>query len=563
MLCPSRDPANGEEAENLQDVWVAKSGEDPRCWFRPDAPDNKAPWCHGRFPADDLLVPAATIREAKQAIIQRIRAQREWSRSEAALLWQQSRPSRAARYFEERMVRALEIRRSIASLPGTISDPQHLREFNELVREHSHPDILSAIRERWGMTERSLPRGCPFKDRTNHVTPGDHRCSCYRPADSELRYRRYLIRRWLRLDQIERWLARFPEGALDFVHRHETRERRWHLINLWIRVPEGRELFDAIPALAMALASGWCFRGRLEPHLFRSIRRLVRRKRVRILSWLGFPANPSTLKLLKSLPSNMISVPALLGLRRILTEGKFSSAQLLTLENPIDRNLLALLSEPVTPSLQVLRTISAGKPPADLLRRLFRDGSYMAGALGAEDAEQWLQALGRARGLGGLREVHDRITVANRNWQLRQVGLVRELMESGARLKAPLPGSVTISPLDTAQDITDEGEFMHHCLHSYLVGIVGGRYFAYSVNLAGEHATVGMTRTATGSSCYNREDWKIDQIRGPRNQDVSEALRKHVEEWFCLSRQDPHQTPLPNQSQVASQEEQFEFALTG
>ncbi|MCB1092574.1 MAG: hypothetical protein KDL87_13650, partial [Verrucomicrobiae bacterium] len=267
-------------------VWVAKSGDDPRAWFRPDARFNQASWRQGRFPEDGLLVPLEDIQKAKRWILDRIRKQCQWRGTEAALRLQEGRAAYSLRYFEERRQRHLELRKPMAALLRRMPAAARVRPLEELVHEIIADLHWEDFPSRWRLRSKDLPEGCPFDEESEGSVSSPIRHAGYRPANSEFLHRRSLLCRWLVLDRLERWLAQFPEGALDFIHRHGFRERRWHLLNLWIRVPDGRELFDEVPALAMALASGWCFRGRPEPNLFRGLRRLTRRKRTATLAWL-------------------------------------------------------------------------------------------------------------------------------------------------------------------------------------------------------------------------------------------------------------------------------------
>lgn len=525
-----RSRMGGEHSTRF--VWVAKSGDDPRAWFRPDARFNQAPWRQGRFPEDGLLVPLEDIQEAKRRILDRIHAQLAWRHSKPALESQGERPLRALRFHQERRQYRERIQVRLKRLDLAERQEDADPRIRQVLTEAIIPEFDRDLRADLELLEGSLPDGSPFQRRAYRRQAFTESISGYRPSDAELRYRQTLIERWRRLHELEQWLSLFPAGALDFVHRHEFPEHRWHLLNLWIRVPEGRELFDEIPALAAALASAWRFRGRPDPNHFRSIRRLIRRKRVEVLRWLDFPPRKSTLKLLKSLPPDMMNVRALLDLREVLERGRYPADLLATLPHPVDTDLMFLMLRRTSPSIPILRAIAGKGAKGKEVYQLYFDADLMAQLLEQEEAGPWRQRLGRVRGPGGLRETHDAMMLVFRQHQISDDELFQAFVKSKARIPPPFPGTATIHPLDTAEAIHTEAVEMHHCLDSYFQSISAGNYFAYSVRLDEERATLGVRRIASDFREVRPNRWLIDQLQGAKNRPVSDELADHVRDWF-------------------------------
>jgi len=539
--------------EREPEIWVAKSGPDPRAWHRKDLPDNRTPWRHGRLPLDECFARRALLDEMKRSIFARLAAYRRWTHSTAADEVMRVRQYRVAADFDERVRRSAAGARVHAEATARVVADEAAAEVRSWSKAWEGPDLEPTERQRRKHAWRlAVPESCPLRmtrDQARRLAPRPA-ATRYHRSEEELRYAARLRRRWLELDALRSWLARFPDGALDFVERHPFRERRWHLLNLWIRVPEGRQLFDEIPVLAFALASGWCFREGRERNLFRSIRRLVRRKRTEILRWLGFPAERRVLKFLKSLDPAEIDIRILLLIRSHLRDPQLLD-RLTQLGVALVREDFFRISADPVPSLPMLGLMLAkdGASDADLAAQLFRDSNWMLGTLGGP-GHRLHTALGSARSLRRLREVHDELSRLSRAEQERTDRRIKLMIENGSDFPVPLAGDLTILPLANPNAVLDEARAMDHCLHAYLHEIAAGRYFAYSVRLEGERATLGLEHD-------RRRDppWRFDQLQGRRNGPVSDALHRHVEAWFRTARP----APDPEAAPPTPSTEQLEF----
>jgi hypothetical protein len=367
------------------------------------------------------------------------------------------------------------------------------------------------------------------------------------PPPEEFFYRRHLLRRWAKLDGWQRWLEAFPPGALDFLERHGFKDRKWHLVNLWIRVPEGRALFDEVPLLAYALASAWCFRGRADKNLFRSIRRKVHRKRTEILSWLGFPPQRRVITFLQDLKVSEIGMAQLLRAKTLL-QHPVLSMHLNQLPFALKGDDFFLLNRAPYPGYPMLNLMFRDRdhPDAQKAADLYLDTQSMVENLGGPHSP-FFDAVTRARSLRRLTEVHDEVSRAALMERIREARQAEETLQGSRTFEVPLVGTTTIHPLQSVDAVLDEAQTMRHCLHSYLKRIAGGRYFAYSVMYAGERATLGLERMASPNS-----PWLINQIQGKHNSLVSDPLRQHVENWL-KSAKPPISTPqriLPDPAQL-------------
>ncbi len=335
---------------------------------------------------------------------------------------------------------------------------------------------------------------------------------------------RYTIRTITMLRAIERWAAQFPDGAIPFLERHRFVARRWHLLNLWVRVPEGRELFDDLPALAWLMASSWNVKANPVRRPFRSFRSLVRQPRRKILAWLDLPAGRGTVRLLRRIDPAILTSLTAFHLIRVLRD-------------PTARHLLANFTGPFTPT--VLAILASGDPVSLPVLTAIANGRIV-GSTGTQfDAidvyQDTLRMLGDARrdrlnevkSPQGLLALHDRLLDAM-NRDLRQNARARRTLASSWQGAIPPPFAPAdgLRPLETFDELAREGREMGHCVASYAPQITRGSYYVYAVEVAGERATLGLERQSATA-------WEIDQLNGPRNRRVSRPLRSLVLRWFA------------------------------
>lgn len=457
-------------------LWVVKAGTDPRAWFMTVNKEGRGTgkWIHSRPWIDELLRPQAIILRTRSAVMSRLQ-------------------------------RSLEEVRRWARRPHWIIEESKERQTQI---ERLDPDTLPHLARAWPELRETVEQW--------------EQLSLTRPRRARLAFARMrkAEQRLLRIQAVADWLGHFPPEALDFVERHGFKERRWHLLSLWLRVPQGRELYDDAPALAWMMASSWLFRKPVTQP-FRALRSLVQKPRNRILEWLDFPPGDGTLKLLRMLPGaaclmlDMIHHHA--GFRH-----KTTRSWLLNLGVPITRQILnaavpGLITYPILHAIahrQRMATYGA----RDWVARIYFDIRSMMSTVDY-DIDQ--TRLGRIRTFQRLWEYHEEL-VARQNRQEGRFYAPPSVWLD--RKPPPAPPPDWMQPLDTEEAVRTEARELRHCLSGYVHEIAEGRYYAYAVHHAQGRATLGLRRRSTAG-------WRIDQLRGLSNRSVSPLVHVAVLEW--------------------------------
>jgi hypothetical protein len=287
--------------------------------------------------------------------------------------------------------------------------------------------------------------------------------SLINPRHARLAFARLRKAEWRlrRIEGLASWLGHFSPEALAFVERHGFKERRWHLLNLWLRVPEGRELFDDMPALAWMMASSWLFRKPVTKP-FRSLRSLVRKPRNHVLQWLDLPPGDGTLKLLRMLPGMACEMLPMIhyhaAFRHTTTRG-----WLLNLGVPLTRQILdaavpGLITYPILQAVAHQHLMPATGPMArDQVARIYFDVRSMMDVLPNEIHQT---RLGRIRSPRRLWEYHEELVARRYRGGGNGGGLVPSSWEGS--LPPPAPAPDWMQPLDTAEAVQAEGKEMRH-----------------------------------------------------------------------------------------------------
>ena len=303
---------------------------------------------------------------------------------------------------------------------------------------------------------------------------------------------------------------------------------RWRLLNLAARVPEGLELMDSSPGLAMAIASSDLLRRSAKP--WRTARRLARMKRRDALGWLGFAGSRSSVRLVRRVPAWAAS-PWLLrrlraasgdpGLRPLLAHHAS------TMHGGVFRLLTPRLRAHVGPSL--VAQVSGAGAGADGRREGF------VGML-LTDALDMALALGRpvpGAPFGSVAQVrawHDDLVA---QWQVHRAPRRRVL--AGPFPPPPVPGNAWMVPLTSQQDLDEEGREMGHCVAVYGARVLRGWCYLFKV-LGPHRATVEIRRSGPirGAGAADRPTlrWNLVQIQGRHNSVVPMATRAVVERYL-------------------------------
>ncbi len=331
------------------------------------------------------------------------------------------------------------------------------------------------------------------------------------PNDPAARDLALALKRWRIRLQWRKNLAcaRFFEGipaAEREALLHYSR-RKWHMLNLFARVPGSMELQENNPALAYALASNWAFHRPAVSQPMRAARSLITKKQRHILGWLGFPATEANCRIFRKIPPECVSMESLLYLRhtlndptrhKILCHLPVINAGVLQLIN--DRRAMAVLTPRVLEEVAVRDEDRILVTTYNTLTDLF----YMNRQLGGDQMPSRFTSHAR------LMEVHqDLAERTNRAYTRGAIALPEHLPDP------PLGGTTDIVPLRTPEEVVEEGRIMRHCVASYLHRVAAGNYFIYRVTHP-VRATLGIER--------DQDQWVVDQIQGEKNSHVPQAV---------------------------------------
>lgn len=489
-------------------LWVVQAGEDPRAWCKPvDSQNNgTGPWQHRRPPCDRFLRHPSVFR----------RTRNEWIND-----WKQSR--------EREQKRNATFERGIANpiwQRGRRPDPA-LRTFATWEKASHDEDEVNdgplcsrsrvALILRWDAQNADEDFSFIDPPRPSPMITTEY-----------LRERHDTLRRHLRLNQVTRWAAQFPPDAIRFLERNQFSNRRWHLLALWTRVPEGRELFWDLPQLAWMLASSWNVKCKPVQKPFRSLRALLRKPRSEVLKWLDLPPGKGTLNLLRRIRPVDLTPKVVYWLKLALRDER-SRSWLLNMEGRIDSRILYLLGrrQPITfPIAQaILRNESAG--PAGALLPVYQLYFHIRKMLDENGREDEIPRLARIHSPERLREWHDRLIQETNVFPKRmRLSVTEAWRAAGNRVPPPIEPTKAIQPLATPEAIACEGRTMHHCLNSHSVDVAQKKYYAYAIDHQGERATLGLWRQANNI-------WRLAELRGSCNAAVSAELRNYVYQWLA------------------------------
>ena len=309
-----------------------------------------------------------------------------------------------------------------------------------------------------------------------------------------------------------RFLACIPQEARSLAARY--RHRQWHILQLLNRVPGADDLARSNPALAWMLASSWMFHP-VSQHL-RAARSLVRKRQREIVGWLCFPRRQSSVKILRKINPLSLYIPALTYLRHFIRRKEVSQA--LAHLSRINTGVLRLVCDPVLfylvrPTLLEEVAACSGEDQQPRFALALRDMVRMAVLL---DGEQALGHMRPFRSIEAAEASHDELVER----------LNRKDSSGIAFPEPPLAGTEQIVPLQNHAELVKEGRKMHHCVASYARGVCAGHVYVYRV-LAPQRATLAIGK--------EKGIWKIYQLKGFANRQVSKETWKAVHDWIASS----------------------------
>lgn len=317
------------------------------------------------------------------------------------------------------------------------------------------------------------------------------------------RYIRY------RADAYRAFLGEIPDMPRRLVSRLGA--GHWQSLQLLNRCGAvAGDLLASNPALALAVAARGLFDRSLSRT--RTARVLLRHRQRAVAGRLGFPGTEAMARLLRKIPPEAATITRLLDLRRAASD----PATLCRLAHlrPLSSVVLRIATDPVL-----------GRAVADGYLREVAATTRQA----PPGATVWMlrEVLELEERLGSCRSQPFR-TIAQ--LEARHAVIVGALASTPAALPAgqpfpppPFSGASGIEPIGDTNGLVFEGHQMRHCVAAYARDALQGTRAFYRV-LAPERATLSLLRTPEG--------WKLGELRGPANTNVSPGTRRTVLAWI-------------------------------
>lgn len=299
-----------------------------------------------------------------------------------------------------------------------------------------------------------------------------------------------------------------PLPVAGAVEKLQTRQ--WKLLRLMEKSPAAVELAGINPALCFALASYKVFRQRFCTLEGATI--VSKRRQRDIAEWVGFPGTDSAARILAKVRTESVSVDVLKSLSRMMCQPK--KLKILAHLPRLNAGVLGILSKDSLLALVRPSFLSeiACSPEEDL----HADAADMLSHLlemkrtAVQDAPP-----PKIDSLACLRTLHAMVLAEYLRIDRRQGGALPE---------PPIPGTETIVPLLTGDDLREEGKVQNNCVGGYVSKVRRGQTFIYRV-LEPERATLEISMTSEG-------DWNIGQLKCHSNVKASAATHQAVQSWL-------------------------------
>ena len=338
------------------------------------------------------------------------------------------------------------------------------------------------------------------------------------PARASRRRGRPLRRRWLQ--NLGSALERIPAAMRDRITPLPC-PSHWRSLSMLARVPGADDLFDSNLALAVALAHPHCFRSPVRRPIDLA-RRLVRRRRVDALDWLGFPARRSTERILRRFHPDSINIGSLQSVRSLLRREPRTLQHLPALHWP----LLHVLTNPrVRRRVQPRLLIELARlPPARAWR--------IANAL--QDIDVLLEQLERGAGptlreLAQVDPVRDELLLARE--RLGGLRLVVRGLPPPPFERVRLDDLV-IEPVRHVEQLAWLGAELRNCLEDpnqgYAASIGAGDGYLYSMKWGrGRKGALYLERGRLPES-----SWSVSDLKASCNKPAPPRVAEAVQAWL-------------------------------
>ena len=328
---------------------------------------------------------------------------------------------------------------------------------------------------------------------------------------------------------------------------------QWLLLRLIDESGPGRELCDANPVLAYALANSYELRKTSPPVAVMQALSHSHDKQKDLCAWLGFPGTPAMARLLKRIRPEAVTPSLLRRLRNALELDHSTVMKLMGHRKQINAGVLDFVVAPElmnisTPTLLDeiggRETEDRYSVTADQLLHAFQILKQMRSTRTVRPFQSIRQVEGFVEAVDNEYMEHQqrleearqaRIEAAERAERERRAARARaRRAPKGERLDPnkcawpppPIPGTQTIVPITSYSMLCEESADQHNCVRSYWRSIAGknGRTYAYRL-LHPERATFTIVKRSGNT-------WYLSQIKARNNRKVSPRTRRIVEKWL-------------------------------
>ncbi len=332
-----------------------------------------------------------------------------------------------------------------------------------------------------------------------------------------------------------------PNGPLTFgdirVIRAYPKPHEWYF-EIAKQVPAWLELGESAPALSVMVAYCWEFDGGTKEGALERIQQYVYWKRRRLCAVFGLPANEAAVHFLSRVEVSLCGPAHLLALREIIVH---------------EPECLPLLRRLDILSIEAIRKISLcdccdvrdDDPTAvrNFLRlpktvRVILQHSYQLAiaswqAVYLETREAWPTIREVPSLFWEMVKPFDKGSTAD---TFLAANMAAARRTTAAWLEhspyahydlpwpaPPIPGTDSIVPVLSYDELVREGQEMHHCVVERAVAVRSGHAYIYRV-LSPSRATL----------CLKRSDgeWWLGQLRGPRNKTVDTQVSAQIKHWL-------------------------------
>jgi hypothetical protein len=311
--------------------------------------------------------------------------------------------------------------------------------------------------------------------------------------------------------------------------------RQWELLSLIVRCPEGAELIQSNASLAFALATLRIWRRPAPLQPWRTVRGLAMLRQREIAEWLGFPGTERTVRTLRKIPANVVTVPRLFYLRSALFDPDMSKAlshaprlNAGVLRLVCDRDLMAHIRPTLIEEVACdLKNESLPQVAYDLRNALLFASLFS------------IKSKARLPRFDSIRKIHEfHAEIAVRVYEEIGVEPTQEVVPDLPKFTdvvlppPPLHGNTNIQPLTTARDLITESIVQYNCVTSYAPTLAARQGAVYRVEWPQRATLLIGPDLATGL-------WKIKELKGWANSSVDSETREQVERWLALHNR-PH-----------------------